>query len=248
VRGDSLARLTAAFERHGTPVKGSSARCPLPEHDDHRPSVSITQGRTGVLLSCKACGPEATPRIVASLGLVMGDLFDEPRQRQQAGFQVTAVYPYEDEHGEVLFYVERRVPKDFRQYRVVNGRKVWKLGDTRRVIYRLPKVLAAATSDVIFVAEGEKDVHALENAGEIATTCPGGKGMGWRDHYSEPLAGRDVLVIADRDEAGRAHALKVAASVQHCARFVWIVSPAAGKDAHDHLSAGFGITDFTWWN
>ena len=42
----------------------------------------------------------------------------------------------------------------------------WQLGDTRRVLYRLPKVIEAiADGEVIYIAEGEKDVHALEAAG-----------------------------------------------------------------------------------
>ena len=36
---------------------------------------------------------------------------------------------------------------------------VWKLGDTRRVLYRLPELLAANASLPVFVTEGEKDAR-----------------------------------------------------------------------------------------
>ena len=69
----------------------------------------------------------------------------EPRSRE------VACYPYEDENGTVLSQVVRFDPKDFRQFRIdANGQRIWKggMGDTRRVIYRLPEVLAA---DEVFV-------------------------------------------------------------------------------------------------
>ena len=60
--------------------------------------------------------------------------------------------------------------------------------------------------------------------------------------------GRDVLVVADRDQAGRDHAVHVASQLDEHARFAWLVEAAAGKDAADHLGARLGITDFAWWS
>ena len=76
------------------------------------------------------------------------DLFDEPREHGGgAGNQVAAEYRYTDEHGQLLFVKERRVPKDFRLKRP-DGRGGWArgLGDTRRVLYNLPAVLAAVAA------------------------------------------------------------------------------------------------------
>ena len=69
------------------------------------------------------------------------------------------------------------------------------LNGTRRVLYSLPRVIeAVAAGRTIYVVEGEKDVHAIERAGE---TCnPGGAGK-WREDYSAALAGAKV-VVADR--------------------------------------------------
>ena len=243
-------RFSDALEAHGCRVTGSgdqrSAQCPVPAHDDHRASLSFYRAPDTVLINCH--GHCDKRDVLAALGWSMADLYDEPRERSpSSGWQVAATYTYEDENGKPLFVVERRQPKDFRQYHVEHGRKVWNLKGVRRVVYRLPRVLAATDADVIFVVEGEKDVHAIEAAGQIATCNPGGEGMGWQDSYSEALAGKDVLVVADRDAKGRKHAAKVAASVQKVARFVWVVEPACGKDAHDHLAANCGITDFAWW-
>ena len=71
------------------------------------------------------------------------------------------------------------------------------LNGTRRVLYSLPRVIeAVAAGRTIYVVEGEKDVHAIERAGEVATCNPGGAGK-WREDYSAALAGAKV-VVADR--------------------------------------------------
>jgi hypothetical protein len=247
-------RMLSALEGAGSRVTGSGrqrkAQCPA--HDDRDPSLSVTDGNDRVLIRChKGCD---TDDVLAALGLASRDLFDESR-RDQPRRLVVAEYRYADERGELLFVKSRYEPKSFAVKRP-DGHGGWAWGlapETRRVLYRLPRVLAAEPSDVIFVVEGEKDVHALEAAGQIATcNFDGASGAGerpkWRADYSPVLAGRDVLVVADRDEDGRIHARYIAASLDGIARSLWIVEAAAGKDAADHLAAGYAVTDFAWWN
>ncbi len=70
----------------------------------------------------------------------------------------------------------RFAPKDFRQRRPDGrGDWTWKLGNTRRVLFRLPKVIeAVAAGRRVWIVEGEKDVEALERAGEGRHLQPGG--------------------------------------------------------------------------
>ena len=121
--------------------------------------------------------------------------------------RIAETYDYVGEDGELLFQVVRYEPKGFSQRRPDPARPdrwISSLDGTRRVLYRLPRVLdAVAAGDTIYVAEGEKDVAALVRAGVCATCNPGGIGGGWKPDYSEVLAGADVIVIADRDERGR---------------------------------------------
>src|SRR4051812_39423089 len=78
-------------------------------------------------------------------------------------------------------------------------------------LYRLTQVKAAvADGCAIYVGEGEKDVHALESIGLIATTAPQGAGQ-W-DLVDAPLAGATV-VVTDNDKAGMRHAAQVQASL-----------------------------------
>lgn len=222
-------------ERTGyRPHGGTDWRCPA--HEDGRPSLSVTNGDGRVLLHCQAgC---ALDDVLAALNLSKGDLFDRESERPERD-QIVARYPYVDEGGKLLFEVVRFSPKGFRQRRPDGDRWVWKLGDVRRVLYRLPAVVAAVRDGkTIFVAEGEKDAEALERAGEVATTNPGGAGK-WRPEYTETLQGAaEVIVVADADEAGRKHATEVARALNGVVNKVLVVEPPAAKDVAEHLAAG----------
>ena len=235
------------------------ARCPA--HEDAKASLSITEGKEHpVIFSCMA-GCDSTV-ILDKLSLTWEDLClpreDAPAARDDAwtpAGPAVAVYPYHDENGRLLFEVLRaRGKKFFQRIPDANAKSGWsyRLGDTRRVLFHLPKLIEDTASGMdVWIVEGEKDVHALERAGCTATCNPGGAGK-WREEYSEYL--RDVIVhiVADRDEPGQRHARQVFASLQGVAACVEIVEAAAEgvtagqriKDASDHLEAGFTPADF----
>jgi hypothetical protein len=133
-------------------------------------------------------------------------------------YGIVAKHDYYDENGELLFQVVRKAPKKFLQRRPdKQGGWIWKIGDARRVIYRLPEIIAAVAADrTIYVVEGEKDVHALERMGLVATTNPGGAGK-WRADYSKYFLGADVIIIPDNDDVGEKHAKQVQAALRHIA-------------------------------
>lgn len=240
----AFARVTDALQQHGCNVRGRSAQCPA--HEDRSPSLSIgtRSDGNGVVLNCHAgC---ATEDIVTALKLTMQDLFDEPMEKRERP-RVVAQYPYFDEHGEQLLTVKRMEPgydgerKTFRQYGP-DGKAGVK--GIRRVLYRLPEVIQQAKAGgIVFVAEGEKDVDNLVEAGVIATCNIGGAGK-WSDDYTASLHGAaEVVVIADRDEPGRRHAVQVAESVRRAGVPVRVMQPARGKDVSDHLAAGLGYDE-----
>lgn len=215
-------------------------RCPV--HGDSTPSLSVSRGDKGVVLKCQA-GCDTTA-VVDALGLTMRDLFDEHTNGRSDKPEIVATYDYQDEDGQLLFQVVRMVPKTFRQRRrTPTGEWQWNLADTRRVLYRLPRVLEAVQrGHTVFIVEGEKDVHAIEAAGATATCNAGGAGK-WRDEYSRCLAGADVVVVADKDGPGQQHAHQVAASLSSVGATVRMVEAATGKDAADHLAAGHTLEE-----
>jgi len=227
--------ILSHFQKVKKNGKGWVALCPA--HEDRNPSLSITETDGKWLLHCHAGCEYAA--VVDAAGL--REAFTVT---SKTGPQIVAEYDYVDEAGKQMYQVVRYAPKDFRQRRRVNGEWVWSLGETRRVPYRLPEIIAAvAAGSTVYVVEGEKDVEALRAVGAVATCNAGGAGK-WCDQFSATLAGATVIVIADKDEPGRKHAAAVAASVRSHAASVAVVEAAEGKDAADHLRAGKTLQEF----
>ncbi len=81
--------------------------------------------------------------------------------------------------------------------------------------------------------------------GLVATCNSGGAGK-WRVEYSETLRGADVVIVADKDDPGRKHALDIANALDGIASTVTITeSPAPHKDVTDLLTAGGSLDDLT---
>jgi len=200
----------------------ASAQCPA--HDDGNPSLSVTRIKGSVLLHCH--GGCDTDSVLDALGLVKRDLFDDSRG---------ARYDYADRSGTVLRTVSRTPDKVFRQS-----------GDTKGqpTLYRLPQVLqAVAEGKVVYLVEGEKDVHALESIGLVATTAPmGATNFGKTD--VTPLIGADVVAVVDKDAPGQKWAALVRDKLDGQAHSLTFVQAAVGKDAADHVAAGHDVADF----
>jgi len=225
------------------------ARCPA--HEDREASLAVTYGTTQpVVLTCHAkCERDD---ILKALGLTWADLCNErddsrPRGEWTPQGEAVAVYDYVDETGTLLYQVLRTAEKKFSQRVPDAARKSgyrWSLDGTRRVPYRLPKVLdAVADGNVIFICEGEKDVHALEAAGCVATCNSGGAGK-WQPEFAAFFRDALVMIVADKDKPGRAHARQVAVTLESVASSVEIAEALTGKDAADHLAAGHKTGEF----
>jgi hypothetical protein len=244
-----------AYERlldrlEGVKRTGDTAAAHCPAHDDRRSSLSIgvADQFPGAVVKCHVgCTVEA---IMAKVGGTVNDLFDEHRQAKQ-GYAVVAEYPYHDEFGQVLYVKERRWPKDFRQYvPLPDGRKRYKLDGVRRVLYRLPEVVAAIKAgQTVYVSEGEADADRLVRE-DVAATCnvegasKSDQKPKWRPEYTEQLLGAHLVVIADRDDAGRAHARNIVKQLTGVAASVKLVQPAVDEDkadVSDHLNAGYSL-------
>ncbi|WP_226353782.1 DUF3987 domain-containing protein [Pseudonocardia sp. ICBG601] len=265
---DRLLELLLSVRR-----QGSSWRALCPAHEDRNPSLSISRADTGnALVNCQAgCSIED---VLAAVGLRTADLFvdrqDRPRDvwrgsgdpvqlprpatgraEQRPQRRTVATYSYRDEDGRELFQKLRYDPKDFRQRRRDGtGGWSWSLGDTRRVLYRLPEVVAAVkTRRTVWLVEGEKDADRLAEMGEVGTcnfdgAAKAGQRTKWRSEYGDSLTGAHVVIVADRDDAGRAHAEAAYDDLLGKAASVRIVKPATEgehDDLSDHLDAGHSL-------
>ncbi|WP_051809914.1 AAA family ATPase [Actinoplanes subtropicus] len=248
---DPYRRVLRALRDRGLKVTESgqgtaSVQCPV--HDDHNASATVSRGdRQPVVFSCLAGKGCTYDDAMAALGLDKAALADRAENAVWTPYgDAVAVYPYRDEAGVLLYEVCRTADKQF-PVRVPDPIRRsgyrWKLAGVRRVLYRLPEVIAAvAAGRPVFVAEGEKDVAALVGLGLDATCNPGGAGGGWRPEYSEFLRGANVMVIADADANGRKHARKVRDALADIAATVEIAEPADGcKDVTDHVAKLGGL-------
>jgi len=162
------------------------------------------------------------------------------------GWRTIDEYLYPDEAGLPLYKVVRKErgsgtdrEKQFFQCRWEGGGWLAKLKGTRRVPYRLPKLAAANT---IYLVEGEKDVHTLEEWGLVATCNPGGSGSThlykqWSAIFSE----KQLVIFPDNDQPGRKHALGIAEALLALAASIRIVALpdlAEKGDVSDWAAAG----------
>jgi 5S rRNA maturation endonuclease (ribonuclease M5) len=144
-------------------------------------------------------------------------------------------YDYTDEQGNLLYQVCRYEPKAFRQRQPDSkGGWKWTMEGVSRVLYRLPQVLK---SQLVVVAEGEKDCDTLVELGWVATCNVGGAEQ-WLDAYADFLVGKDVIVVPDDDQKGARHGKMVAESLDEKANSVKVVAmPKPYKDATEFVQA-----------
>jgi len=136
---DFLSKLEGVKRKPG--ADRADALCPA--HEDTRPSLSVwltPKGKIGVKCH-KGCGPDS---IDAVLGITWKDRM--PAREGQSGptRTIVATYDYKDEAGILLWQNVRYDPKDFLQRRPDGtGGWVYKMTGVRRVVYRLPELIAA---------------------------------------------------------------------------------------------------------
>jgi RecA-family ATPase len=134
--------------------------------------------------------------------------------------KIVATYDYTDNKGDLLYQVLRYEPKTFRQRRPDGkGGWIWSVKDCRRVVYRLSDLLKYPDA-CVFVCEGEKDADRVASLDHCATTVACGD---WTKDCVRALAGRDVFILEDNDEAGRRKALGAAQALHGVAKTLRIV-------------------------
>jgi len=209
----------------GVKRKGDKADARCPAHHDRTPSLSVTRSCDSVLVHCHAgCTIEA---VCASLGITKADLYDHPK----------TTYIYED-GAKAVRYFDGNKKRFYQAGHDTNG------GPT--VLFQLGRVQAAVRMGApVWMVEGEKDVFALETAGEqvTATTARGGVDSLHKCDVS-PLHGAHVRVIVDKDKAGDRWAEQLRTMLDGKAASLTFYTAKEGKDAADHIAAGHGLDEF----
>lgn len=135
--------------------------------------------------------------------------------------------------------------KTFHQYRFRDND--WAIGTLGlpRIPYRL-NYLANSGKRPIYFVEGEKDADRLAAAGLVATTAPEGAAAQWRTELTAWFKERDVYILPDNDQPGRAHAHKIQSALTGVAKSIRTINlpnlPEKG-DVSDWLDAGGDIAE-----
>lgn len=225
-----------------------TARCPntaAHRRGDRNPSLSIAEAADGRTLIHCATGCQLAD-ITHAIGVTIPQLHPA-KPVEPAVRRIDATYDYYNPDGELVMQTVRYTPKGFAQ-RQPDGHGGWQWhlrGLEERPLYRLPQVLdAVADGRTVWIAEGEKDVDALVQAGLDATCNPMGAGK-WRPEHTRWLTGATTIeIVADNDDAGRAHARAVCdALTPHVGAVRLWRPPASCKDIAEHLGQGRRLTD-----
>lgn len=244
-----------------TRFKGDSFQCKCPVHDDHTASMTVSNGRKGIVVHCHA-GCE-TKSILEAVGLRESDLFYDSnvtkvkqdwkdRLERSKKKKIVGIYDYKDESGKYL-YSKIRFEKDENGkkemlYGVLDKENDWLqygLKGKRKTLYNLSELRqAAAQKRTIYYTEGEKDVETLRKMGMIATTA--GSSGDWRRIFSKYFSGVNVILLPDNDEAGEKLTGKMVSDLIGIANSIKVVKTSDRKhgDVTDYFQDGYTLEDF----
>mgnify|MGYP000748231477 CR=1 FL=1 len=242
---------------------GERFDCLCPAHDDHNPSLTVSKGNKGILLTCHAnCDTED---VAAAIGMEMGDLFyDNGHERDKPdckapvatladirGWAVQALralgaeadggrvrFPMKDAEGDVLGHKLRR--GDNHHIELQDGRTVkskTQHGSKNGLMY--PGDLGDRPGPVC-LTESEADAAAIltvkPEAAVIAT--PGANPPErCKDALCELCEERSVVLFPDPDSAGTEWKDTVGRWLQSAACSIRMVEPD-GVDIDDRLQDG----------
>ena len=220
-----------------------AALCPF--HDDHEPSLSVSQKNGVGLFKCHGCGAAGT--IIDFVKKKEGFGFMEAVRRIQelegireeappgpkVRLKTVRVHSYTDENGTTIWQKIKRSDGSFLCCHKEGDKWIYDIKGIRRVPYRLDKIKDAP--DVI-ICEGERDADTLAALGYPATTGPNGKDS-WPDEITPMFAGKTIRIIYDvgNDKA----ALNVARKLSAVCKNIFILKvplPEHEADITDYLS------------
>lgn len=207
------------FEKHLTNVKHQGneriAACPVCEKGDPKGKHLYYRKEEGrLLLDCKhGCSFE---EIMATIPLEV--------KTSQEEWKLLRSHMYHDERGLVL--AKKSIFQVGGSKQAVWHRKegtgfVKGLEGLKAPLYNLNGVVNADLSETIYIVEGEKDVDTLTSLGYAATSSP--HGARWSKDYIQVFKDREVIIIPDNDEPGRAYGDETVKSLRGIAASVGLL-------------------------
>lgn len=225
----------------GAKFKGNSCTCPF--HDDKHASAGIYQTDNGNWrFKCQACGINKTAWELKHMIEQPKEKFEVPKVKPQPldtilqGLRYDIKYQYTDpdtKQPDLIILRTNANGEERKKFIQISKREngYVRQGLTTNPIYNRTRVRDAP---IVFVVEGEKCVHALQEVDVVATTSPGGSGQPAKADWS-PLNGKQVFIIPDNDEVGQKYAETVYSLISgNCkAHILQPVGDTPGSDIAD---------------
>lgn len=238
------------FAQHLTKIKHRSgneymALCPF--HPDKNPSFSFNT-ETG-LWHCFACGEKGNiKQFLEKFGEEI-DMRERNPEKKQKEIIRNIDYDYRDLDSN-LIYVKKRIEYSdgSKTFRII-----WKSDKKELILYNLP-VLKRINPEIIYFAEGEKCVHALndalpehvDNVAVLGYSASPDKEFD-NSHIEDYVKGKVVYIFEDNDETGIRKAQKLLDKVKKYAQKVYVVrfreKEKKGYDVADFLAEGHTIDE-----
>lgn len=261
-----LEAVLAALDNKRQAGREWLATCPA--HEDRNPSLSIREGADGrVLVICRAgCEQAAVLAALESRGVPPAALAPHtPARLRTASPRAAAQRPSptapsrepgklrhpqlgEPSRAYFLRDVSGALAAVHARFDLPSGKtfRWWRSGEWHLdglnsgdlPLYR-SEHLPGRPGELVIVTEGEKAADALAGLGVLALGTATGASGTPRERVVAALRGRRVLVWADADEPGRAHAHRVAESARSTGALeVRLYAPAGddGRDAADVIA------------
>lgn len=222
------------------PSKKGKYPCPTCAKGSGDKSLSVHRDATGgdeLFFLCHRCGYTGK----------VGDSRDDGQPTA-----ATRYFYYKDENGRMLF----------RKVRIGDGpgKKIWAERPTggdwikgiegvRRELYNSDKLAQAQPGSMVLVHEGEPHCDRSAELGYLAVTNFEGAAKPeqkpkWLAQYTKQLAGFDVVLFPDNDDAGRARVEHIARSIHPTAKRVRICT-LPGLPEKTETNSGGDFLD--WW-
>ncbi len=185
-----------------------------PGHDDHNPSLSLREHSGRLYVKCFAGCDRSL--VLEKLGIGQADLRLAYPNLQTAADHLAedlgggspGIWRYRDAHGDDVCAVARVDGPKGKTYRPFHKTaRGWEIGDPPGPLplYRLPEL---AHRPRIYIVEGEKCAEAAWSIGLVATTSAHGAKSPRKSDWSA-LAGGEIVILPDNNEAGRRYAAAV---------------------------------------
>jgi len=154
----------------------------------------------------------STPYTIDTVDVDTGKYFKTAKEAIDSIYNYLGAYSqhwnYIDSNGEPVAVVLRWDTDSGKEFRPVSKYpKGWicKAMESPRCLYQLPIIESA---EVVYITEGEKAADSLIELGMTATTSQGGSKAASKTDWT-PLAGKEVVILPDNDNAGEQYASDV---------------------------------------